>query len=1118
MFRLSKMKNRVKRIVAYALTASMLISGNMVTAFAAQAEASEEIAFEEAAIEEVAEESEEVYAVGEEDTAYASSYTADTVSAGSIQPGDGAVADSAVTVSGNVYVPENQLAAPTNVVATLTKKNQVKITWKKVKGAKTYEVYRMKADGTPETSPLATLKKKNYTDITGPEDTAVETLAYMIVPVGTDGYGTYGKGNAAYVITTPIITKVSRPTKAKDAEGNYIDDPSFDPNAIEFKVDVTTIKGAKQYQLYNAFKKATKAYQTSGSPVSALNASQRGVYSEGRYISSKANNAIYVDTITDNNEIQSSKWYYYKADAQFDVAGVGTIKSGQSAPMRGRITTRAPQTIRASYLSGTSVYLEWEDLENATDNSGNKIIQSTDDYRIMVSKNKGKTWKQLVQIKAGKCDQVIHQSTKYFTLEEAVESGVGKAAGYYPINVVSACYEVENLTPEKEYYFKVCAVKDKVAGEYSDSVYQQTHLGQITDLRVANTNITNATLEWSEVEGATSYEIYATGQLTETQAKGDLSKLAFDRLTTVKPVYKAKDKDADTTAEDEGEICTYTVEGLRNLEYYAFKVVPKYQKTASAYESNRVSTQIRIAAPEVKVKQNGNSLVFTWEKVPKATGYRVEYVTGTNDLNIFDVTKMRTYEDEFSKSKLTFTIAGLSVGEPVTVRVTTLRTTSTETDSKSDAATGNCYKAVEYMCPNAPTINDALYNTENTGADLRLSYGTAAVGTSFVKGYQIWSSSKKSKGYTLLAEFTNADLQYKDTSRLINGTKRYYRVYQIVQGCNESNKTWKAVSRKYAETAFCNPTSVQEATISMSKDASQSYELVIKPSKATMKQVASWYVSDKDTPKKEEFATGVTENKYIKLTTENYSKTCSEYFSPKVKITGKGVKGTTYIKATLANGMSAIIKVNFTDGSASKKEDDEDDGGKSGKGTVIVLDPGHGGSDGGCSSGSLKEKDLNLKISQYTKTYLEDAGFTVYMTRTSDKFVELDERVKFAKNKGAKAIISQHINSGTGKGVECYYSIDGTGKSLASKMCSKTAKATGMSNRGAKSKESETNIGKDYYAIIRNARSTSDGGAIAGLIMENGFIQNDADYLDTDKKLKKIAEANADAIIDYYGN
>ena len=190
----------------------------------------------------------------------------------------------------------------------------------------------------------------------------------------------------------------------------------------------------------------------------------------------------------------------------------------------------------------------------------------------------------------------------------------------------------------------------------------------------------------------------------------------------------------------------------------------------------------------------------------------------------------------------------------------------------------------------------------------------------------------------------------------------------------------------------------------------------------------------------------------------------------------------------------------------------------SGDPLVLILDPGHGGNDGGCAYGNLKESELNLKIAKKTKKILEKNGFEVVLTRSDDSYVDLDKRVQIAKKAKAKAIISQHINSGTAKGVECYYSIDGTGKSLASKMCSLTAKETGMSNRGAKTKESGTTAGKDYYAIIRYARSTDDGGAITGLIMENGFIQKDYDYMDSDDDLEKIAKANAEAIIDYYGD
>ena len=61
---------------------------------------------------------------------------------------------------------------------------------------------------------------------------------------------------------------------------------------------------------------------------------------------------------------------------------------------------------------------------------------------------------------------------------------------------------------------------------------------------------------------------------------------------------------------------------------------------------------------------------------------------------------------------------------------------------------------------------------------------------------------------------------------------------------------------------------------------------------------------------------------------------------------------------------------------------------------VVVLDPGHGGSDPGASGNGLREKDLTLKIAQYAKQELEKyAGVTVYLTRSSDSYEQLMLRV-----------------------------------------------------------------------------------------------------------------------------
>ncbi|MBQ4213964.1 MAG: N-acetylmuramoyl-L-alanine amidase, partial [Ruminococcus sp.] len=70
----------------------------------------------------------------------------------------------------------------------------------------------------------------------------------------------------------------------------------------------------------------------------------------------------------------------------------------------------------------------------------------------------------------------------------------------------------------------------------------------------------------------------------------------------------------------------------------------------------------------------------------------------------------------------------------------------------------------------------------------------------------------------------------------------------------------------------------------------------------------------------------------------------------------------------------------------------------------ICLDPGHGGDDGGCASGKLKEKDLNLEISKKTKSYLEKAGFellAVYGDFTYEPPADDEQRaVYIARKKG----------------------------------------------------------------------------------------------------------------------
>ncbi|MDR0595364.1 MAG: N-acetylmuramoyl-L-alanine amidase [Puniceicoccales bacterium] len=94
------------------------------------------------------------------------------------------------------------------------------------------------------------------------------------------------------------------------------------------------------------------------------------------------------------------------------------------------------------------------------------------------------------------------------------------------------------------------------------------------------------------------------------------------------------------------------------------------------------------------------------------------------------------------------------------------------------------------------------------------------------------------------------------------------------------------------------------------------------------------------------------------------------------------------------------------------------------KKAVIVLDPGHGGrAEGALSATGLKEKTVTLDICQRLARILEKQGHTVYLTRNSDVYVELEDRTKFANKKSPTMFVSVHCNAAKSKsarGVETF--------------------------------------------------------------------------------------------------
>ena len=84
---------------------------------------------------------------------------------------------------------------------------------------------------------------------------------------------------------------------------------------------------------------------------------------------------------------------------------------------------------------------------------------------------------------------------------------------------------------------------------------------------------------------------------------------------------------------------------------------------------------------------------------------------------------------------------------------------------------------------------------------------------------------------------------------------------------------------------------------------------------------------------------------------------------------------------------------------------------KSTKGKLIVIDPGHGGSDSGAIGNGLKEKNVVLATSKKLGALLQKRGYRVLYTRSTDVFINLRSRTIFAGKKNADMFISIHANA-----------------------------------------------------------------------------------------------------------
>src|SRR5699024_5022729 len=172
---------------------------------------------------------------------------------------------------------------------------------------------------------------------------------------------------------------------------------------------------------------------------------------------------------------------------------------------------------------------------------------------------------------------------------------------------------------------------------------------------------------------------------------------------------------------------------------------------------------------------------------------------------------------------------------------------------------------------------------------------------------------------------------------------------------------------------------------------------------------------------------------------------------------------------------------------------------------LIVLDAGHGGSDGGASANGLVEKNVVLDITLRAEKMLKARGYKVILTRRTDVFIELKERSNIANRNKANSFLSIHANSGGGIGTETWwYSKENpfSSKKFAQTIQNSVINSTKARNRGIK----DGNL-----SVNRESKMTS-------ALLEVGFVDSAKEAADLKKAAykNKIAKGIADGFDNYY--
>jgi N-acetylmuramoyl-L-alanine amidase len=179
------------------------------------------------------------------------------------------------------------------------------------------------------------------------------------------------------------------------------------------------------------------------------------------------------------------------------------------------------------------------------------------------------------------------------------------------------------------------------------------------------------------------------------------------------------------------------------------------------------------------------------------------------------------------------------------------------------------------------------------------------------------------------------------------------------------------------------------------------------------------------------------------------------------------------------------------------------------KRVLIMIDPGHGGKDpGAIGLGGLREVDVILPVALQVAQILRKNGIEVKMTRNSDYFVGLEERIAMSRQSGATLFVSIHANSIDNRpdvnGLELYhYNI---GKSFAETVHRNVLEYVNKNGFFV----ADRRVRSARFLVLRKS-------SIPAILVETGYLtsETEAARLRRDDYRKVMAEGIAQGIIQY---